>query len=58
MVKVGGNEIHVKYVKTRQFYEIRWEFCKSRGEQKFPKIGGKGIETGEIGGNSKFVVND
>jgi len=38
--KNRGNEIRVKYVKTRQFYEIRGEFCKSRGERKnFPKIG-------------------
>ena len=35
MVKVGGNEIHVKYVKTRQFYEIRGEsFSKSIGEKR------------------------
>ena len=27
MVTLGeGNEKHVKYVKTRKFYEIRWEF--------------------------------
>ena len=37
---VGGNEIHVKYVKTRKFYNIRGEICKSRGERElsnFPK---------------------
>ena len=31
MVKVGGNDIHVKYVKTRTFYEIRGEFAKVGG---------------------------
>jgi len=26
MVRLEGNEKHVKYVKTRKFYEIRGEF--------------------------------
>ena len=48
MVKVGGNEIHVKYVKTGQFYEIRGKFCKSRGKKKkIPEIGGKSIGVGK-----------
>ena len=28
MVKLGGNEKHIKYVQTRKFYEIRGEFAK------------------------------
>jgi len=28
MVKVGGNEIHIKYVKTRKFPEKRGKFVK------------------------------
>src|SRR6218665_1954826 len=49
MVKVGG--IHVKYVKTRKFYEIRGEtFCKSRGKEKFFEIGENELKQG---GNSK-----
>jgi len=28
MVKIGGNEIHVKYVTTRKFYEISGEFLQ------------------------------
>jgi len=32
MVKVGGNEKHVKYVKTCKFDEIRGEISQSRGE--------------------------
>src|SRR6218665_566829 len=39
MVKLLGNEKHVglKYVKTREFYKIRWEISKSRGIIIFPK---------------------
>ena len=38
MEKVGGNEIHVKYVKTRQFYEIRGKIVqKQEGKKNFPK---------------------
>ena len=29
---MGGNEKHIKYVKTRKFYEIRKEIWKSRGK--------------------------
>jgi len=28
VVKVGGNEIHVKYVKACKFYEIRGEIAQ------------------------------
>ena len=28
MVKLGGNEKHIKYVKTCKFYEIRGTFAK------------------------------
>jgi len=28
MVKVGGNEKHRKYVKTRKFYELRGKYAK------------------------------
>jgi len=54
-----GNEIHVKYVKARQFYKI-WgrKFCKSRGKEKFPEIsrGGKFEICGERlkNGRQKF----
>ena len=55
LVKVGGDKIHVKYVKTRQLYEIRGEFCKSKGKRKISRNkGGKRIETGEIEG--KFEI--
>jgi len=50
MVKlhVGGNEKHVKYVKTRTFYEISDEISKSMGEiNNFP----------ETGGNVRFCEN-
>jgi len=39
MVKLGGNEKHIKYVKTRKFYEIRGTFAKVRGNKTCPKIG-------------------
>ena len=45
MVKVGGNEIHVKYVKVG-------------GNNSFSETGGKCTETAKIGGSSKFVVDD
>jgi len=32
MVKAGGNEIHIKYVKAGEFFEDREEICKSRGK--------------------------
>ena len=32
IVKVGGNEIHMKYVKTGKFYEKRGEFVKVEGK--------------------------
>jgi len=33
MVKVGGNEKHKKYVKTRKFAENRGTFVKAGGER-------------------------
>ena len=51
MVKVGEHEKHIKYVKTRKFYEIRGEILQSKGTEG-------NMETGKIGGNSKFVVNE
>jgi len=39
MVKVGENEEHRKYVKTRKFYETRGEILRSRGKEKFRKMG-------------------
>ena len=50
MVKVGGNEKHIKYVKTCKFYEIRGKFAKVGGNDNFPKIEGKCTETAKIGG--------
>ena len=50
MVEVGGNEIHIKYVKSRQI------FLKQGKNNNFRETGG-GKYT-EIGGNSKFVVDD
>jgi len=50
-VKLGGNEKHVKYVKTRTFDGIRGEICKSRGNTNFYEIGGnvlKHRKQGEI----------
>jgi len=42
MVKVGGNEIYVRYVITYKFYEIRREhFAKVGRKKNFPKYGGK-----------------
>ena len=40
VVKLGGNEKHRKYVKTRKFYEIRGKFVKVDGKLEFPEIGG------------------
>jgi len=55
MVKLGGNEKHVNYVKTSKFYEIRGKIWKSRGKNNFPEIGGGVIYNFcEDGGNSKF----
>ena len=60
MVKVGGNEIHVKYVKTGKFYEIRGgNFAKVGGKGKFPEIGGNELKQGNREPtNCKFVVSD
>jgi len=33
MVKLEGNEKHIKHAKTRKFYEIRGEILKGRGER-------------------------
>ena len=40
MIKLGGNEKHVKYVKkTRKFNETRGKFQKVGGNNNFPEIG-------------------
>jgi len=40
MVKVGGNDIHAKYVKKHvNFTKSGGKFIKSRGKEKFPEIG-------------------
>ena len=49
MVKLGGSDKHIKYVKTRTFYEIRGEILKVRGSNNFLEIGGgKCTETAKI----------
>ena len=53
MVKVGGNEIHVKYVKHVNFTKSGGKFAK----EKFPEIVGNELKQGNRG-DSKFVVND
>ena len=40
MVKVEGNEKHIKYVKTRKFAENRGKIFKSRGKNNLVEIGG------------------
>jgi len=58
MAKVGGNEIHVKYVKkTRKFPEVRGQICKSRGKEKISRKRANELKQ-ENKGKSKFVVND
>ena len=37
MVKAGGNEIHVKYAKSRKFIEIRGKFAVVGGKKNFRK---------------------
>ena len=40
MVKQGGNEKHIRHVKTCQFYEIRVKFKKVEGgKNNFREIG-------------------
>ena len=41
MVKVAGNEKHVKYVKTRKFNEIIDKFTKVGGNRIFSGRGGE-----------------
>jgi len=41
MAKVGGNEKHIKYVKTRKFAENRGKFIKVGGKNNFVEIEGK-----------------
>lgn len=50
MVKVAGNEKHVKYVKTRKFNEIRDKFTKVGGNRIFSEIGGRYSVLAKIGG--------
>ena len=52
MVKVGGNEIHVKYVKNRS--KTEGKFVKVGGKNNFRETGGKCIEARKIGG--KFEI--
>ncbi len=47
MVKVGGNEKHIKYVKTRTFNENRGEFG-TVGEKIISEIEWKCIEIAKI----------
>ena len=55
MVKVGGNEIYVRYVITYKFLRNQEStFCKSREKEKFPEIWGKEIVTEKKGG--KFEI--
>jgi len=51
MVKVGGNEIHVKYVKKHVNFTKSWgeNFARVGGKVKISEIGGKLIENREIG---------
>jgi len=45
MVKLGGNEKHIKYVKkTRKFYEIRGKFEKAEGNNNSREIGGNALK--------------
>ena len=60
MVKVGGKrnthkvcKKHVNFCKTGE-----GTFLKVAGNKKFRETEGKCTETGKIGGNSKFVVDD
>src|SRR6218665_2579075 len=51
MVKVGGNEIHIKYVKTRECFENMGEIFKSRrGNNNFRETEGEMYGKREIGG--------
>jgi len=54
--KSRGEIIHVSYVKTRKFYEIRGgEYCKSRGRRT---IFGEKVKLGKFSAESeKFVGN-
>jgi len=50
MVKVEGNEKHIKYVKTRKFGEKQREFLKVGGKNNFSRVRGECIEIAKIGG--------
>src|SRR6218665_618711 len=55
MVKVGGNEIHVKYVKSRLIcVKQRGKFVKVGGNNNFRETGGKCTETAKIGRKLKI----
>ena len=50
MAKVGGNKIHVKYIKSRWIcLKQREKFVKVGGKNNFREAGGKCIETGKVG---------
>src|SRR6218665_1274907 len=59
MVKVGGKRNKHKICKKQvKFSKTGGKFFKVGGNNNFCKTGGKCTETGKIGGNSKFVVDD
>src|SRR6218665_349881 len=59
MVKVGGKRNTHKVCKKQvNFYKTGGKFVKVGGNNNFCETGWKCTETGEIGGNSKLVVND
>jgi len=60
MVKVWGKQnTHKVCKKQMNFWKKReGKSVKVGGNNNFRETGGKCHETGKIGGNSKFVVND
>ena len=51
MVKVGGNEKHIKYVRKQvNFCRKQGEILKCRGKNNFVEIGGKCTEIAKIEG--------
>ena len=59
MVKVGGKRnTHKVCKKQLNFSKTGEKLFKLGGNNNFRGTGGKCTETGKIGGNSKFVVDD
>ena len=59
MVKVGGKRNTHKVCKKQvNFYKTDWKFFKVGGNNNFRETVGKCTESGKLGGNSKFVVDD